>query len=48
MLLAWIYGKGAKEMEKVSLAGVHDGVNKLLNTVLKKKFDVTPIKTIVR
>lgn len=48
LLLAWIYGKGAEEMENVSLAGVHAGVNKLLNTVLRKSFDVAPIKTVIR
>ncbi|CAK1581256.1 unnamed protein product [Parnassius mnemosyne] len=47
LLLAWIYGKAAVEMERASLEQVKAGVNKLLG-IFMKQFDVTPIKAIVR
>ncbi|CAB3244120.1 unnamed protein product [Arctia plantaginis] len=48
VLLAWIYGNGAVLMEKVSEEEVKAGVQKLIDTVLKKQFDVAPIKKIIR
>ncbi|CAB3244121.1 unnamed protein product [Arctia plantaginis] len=48
VLLAWIYGNGAELMEKLSEEEVKAGVQKLIDTVLKKQFDVTPIKRILR
>ncbi|KAM3958382.1 peroxisomal N(1)-acetyl-spermine/spermidine oxidase [Aphomia sociella] len=48
VLLAWTYGNGTKIMEKVSLDAIRAGVNKLLDVVFKKQFNVTPIKSIIR
>lgn len=48
VLLAWTYGNGTELMEKVSLEGVKAGIQKLLNVVFKKQFDVTPIKSVIR
>lgn len=48
ILLAWIYGNGAEVMEKLSEEKVQAGVQKLIDVVLKKQFDVTPIKRILR
>ncbi|XP_075979918.1 spermine oxidase-like isoform X2 [Anticarsia gemmatalis] len=48
VLLAWVYGKGAEMMERVTLEGVQAGVQKLIDVVLKKQFDVAPIKKIIR
>ncbi|KAG7300401.1 hypothetical protein JYU34_016007 [Plutella xylostella] len=47
-LLAWIYGEGAVEMEKVSEDAVKAGVIKLLNVLFSKEFEVTPVKSILR
>lgn len=48
VLLTWIYGNGAEIMEKLSQVEVQAGVQKLIDTVLKKEFNVTPIKKILR
>lgn len=48
MLLAWIYGEGAKAMEKASKEDVKAGVEKLLDVVFRKEFDVTPVKFVLR
>ncbi|XP_072938120.1 spermine oxidase-like isoform X2 [Epargyreus clarus] len=48
LLLAWIYGKGAEEMEKVSPERVKAGVSKLMDVVFKKQFKVTPVKAVLR
>ncbi|KPJ20122.1 Spermine oxidase [Papilio machaon] len=47
LLLAWIYGRGAQEMEKCSEDEVKAGVSKLMG-IFKKQFNVTPIKAIKR
>ncbi|XP_063539883.1 spermine oxidase-like [Cydia strobilella] len=47
VLLAWIYGEGAEEMEKVSLEGVKTGVEKLLD-IVRRQFEVTPVKNVIR
>ncbi|XP_049871435.1 spermine oxidase-like isoform X2 [Pectinophora gossypiella] len=47
VLLAWIYGYGAEQMEKVSLEGVKAGVKKLMDSALKN-YNVTPVKNIIR
>ncbi|GBP21893.1 Spermine oxidase [Eumeta japonica] len=48
MLLAWIYGEGAVEMEKLDLDEVRRGVSKLLRQIFEKQFNATPIKSVVR
>ena len=48
VLCAWIYGEPAECMEKKSDAEVRAGVSKLLDIVFKKKFNVSPIKSILR
>lgn len=48
VLLAWVYGEAAECMEKKSDAEVKAGVSKLFDIVLKKKFNVSPIKSILR
>lgn len=48
VLLFWIQGKGAKFMEKLSVEEVKAGVQKLIDIAIKKKFDVSPIKNILR
>lgn len=48
VLLAWIYGNGAELMEKVGEEEVKAGVQKLIDTIVKKQFEVTPIKRILR
>ncbi|XP_059062083.1 spermine oxidase-like [Achroia grisella] len=48
VLLAWTYGNGAEIMENASLEAVKSGINKLLDVVFKKEFNVTPVKSIVR
>ncbi|XP_048484467.1 lysine-specific histone demethylase 1A-like [Plutella xylostella] len=48
LLLAWIYGEGAVEMEKVSEEKVKAGVIKLLKVLFSKEFEVTPVKSILR
>ncbi|XP_012548870.1 spermine oxidase [Bombyx mori] len=47
VLLAWIYGKGAEAMEKVSFDDLKAGIDKLLS-IFKKKFPVTPVKSVLR
>ncbi|XP_068622533.1 spermine oxidase-like [Battus philenor] len=47
ILLAWIYGTGAKQMEKCTPDQVKVGINKLMG-ILKKQFDVSPVKAIIR
>lgn len=47
LLLAWTYGNGAEEMEKVSLEEVKAGVQKLLDVMLSQ-YKVSPIKNILR
>ncbi|GBP11645.1 hypothetical protein EVAR_73269_1, partial [Eumeta japonica] len=47
VLLAWTYGEGAEQMEQLSLEEVKAGMAKLLDTVLGKQFNITPIKSIV-
>ncbi|XP_030021221.2 spermine oxidase [Manduca sexta] len=48
LLRAWMYGKAAAFMEKLSNDEVKTGVNVLLERVLKKRFDVTPVKSVLR
>ncbi|CAG4934677.1 unnamed protein product [Colias eurytheme] len=48
VLLAWIYGNAAEKMEKLTVEEVKFGVEKLLNVVFKKSFDVSPVKFITR
>ena len=48
VLLAWIQGKGAVAMEKLSVEEVKAGVQKFIDIVIKKEFDVSPIKNILR
>lgn len=48
VMLAWIYGHGALMMENTTLENVQAGVQKLFDRVLRKEFDVSPIKKIVR
>lgn len=48
VLLFWIQGKGAEFMEKLSVEEVTAGVQKLIDIAIKKKFDVSPIKNILR
>ncbi|CAH0725070.1 unnamed protein product, partial [Brenthis ino] len=48
VLLAWIYGEAAEKMEKKSVEEVKAGINKLLDVVFKKKFNVSPVKSVVR
>ncbi|KAJ2949589.1 hypothetical protein O0L34_g15509 [Tuta absoluta] len=47
VLLFWIYGNGAEEMEKVNEEGVKEGVKKLLELVFRG-YGVTPIKDLLR
>ncbi|KOB66676.1 Amine oxidase, partial [Operophtera brumata] len=47
-LLTWVYGGGVEQMERQSLEQVQAGLNKLFDLVLRKQFNVTPIKSIVR
>lgn len=47
VLLAWTYGEGTEKMEKVSLEGIRAGVEKLLD-ILRTKFDVAPVKNVIR
>lgn len=47
MLLAWMYGNGAEEMEKVTLEGVKAGVQKLFDVMLSQ-YKVSTIKNILR
>ncbi|KOB65071.1 Amine oxidase, partial [Operophtera brumata] len=46
-LLTWVYGGGVEQMERQSLEQVQAGLNKLFDLVLRKQFNVTPIKSIV-
>lgn len=48
VLLTWIHGKGAVQMEKLSVEEVRAGIQKLLDVVVKKQFNVSPIKEILR
>ncbi|KAJ8714420.1 hypothetical protein PYW07_002645 [Mythimna separata] len=48
VLLFWIYGQGAETMEKRSVEEVRAGVQKLIDVAVKKEFDVSPIKDILR
>lgn len=48
VLLAWIYGEGAMEMEKKSLETVKVGVLKLLKILFGNKFELTSLKSILR
>lgn len=47
-LLAWIYGPAAEAMEKLTIQEVKNGVEKLLNVVFKKSFEVSPVKFVTR
>lgn len=47
LLLAWIYGNGAEEMEKVNLEEVKAGVQKLFDVMLTQ-YKVTTIENILR
>ncbi|KAL0820934.1 hypothetical protein ABMA28_005591 [Loxostege sticticalis] len=48
VLLAWIYGKGAEEMEGKSETEVEAGVNKLMDKVFSLNFEVSKIVSIKR
>lgn len=48
LLLAWIYGEGAKEMEKVTEEQVKVAVEKLLQVFFSKEFKLNPIKSVER
>ncbi|XP_046966516.1 spermine oxidase-like isoform X1 [Vanessa cardui] len=48
LLLAWIYGEGAKKMENTSEEKVKAGVVKLLEVFFSKEFNLTPVKSITR
>ncbi|CAG9566346.1 unnamed protein product [Danaus chrysippus] len=48
MLLAWIYGEGAMQMEKVSEEDFKNGVKKLLKVLFGKQFKMSPVKSIMR
>lgn len=48
VLLAWIYGSAAEIMEKLTVEEVKVGIDKLLNVVFKKSFNVAPVKCITR
>ncbi|XP_034833470.1 spermine oxidase-like isoform X2 [Maniola hyperantus] len=48
LLVAWIYGEGAIEMEKVSEEQVKAGVEKLMEVLFSKEFQLTPVKSILR
>ncbi|CAH0757949.1 unnamed protein product [Diatraea saccharalis] len=47
VLLFWIYGNGAKDMEEASQEDVEKGVEQLL-TMFMTNFDITPIKAVLR
>lgn len=47
VLLAWLYGTHAVEMEAVSDEAVRNGVNKLLG-IFRRNYHVTPISAIKR
>ncbi|CAH2049553.1 unnamed protein product, partial [Iphiclides podalirius] len=47
LLLAWIYGTGAQEMERRSSEQVKAGIEKLM-AILKRRFEVTPVKDVIR
>ncbi|CAH0399573.1 unnamed protein product [Chilo suppressalis] len=47
VLLFWLYGVGAKEMEQVSQEDVEKGIGMLLKLFMEN-FDVTPVKKVLR
>ncbi|XP_045501362.1 peroxisomal N(1)-acetyl-spermine/spermidine oxidase-like isoform X1 [Colias croceus] len=48
LLLACLHGNAAEKMEQLTVEEVKLGVEKLLNVVFKKSFDVSPVKFITR
>lgn len=48
LLLGWIYGEGAKKMEKISEEQVKATVIKMLELFFSKEFKMAPVKSILR
>lgn len=48
VLVGWINDDGARLMEKTSEENVKKGMDKLLSVLFKDKFDVKPIRTLLR